>query len=147
MSQRYSALLLAILDPYGNDEALAALARHNVSSFAMELMPRITRAQVMDVLSSQANLAGYRAVIDAAAEFNRALPQMMARLPRGPAWWQTGPLPFTLALRQGPLTVLDAAIVAGHLPQGAPHAEAEAMARVTTGPGFLIAWKGWPARG
>lgn len=77
----------------------------------------------------------------------RALPQMMARLPRGPAWWQTGPLPFTLALRQGPVTVLDAAIVAGHLPHGAPRAEAEAMARATTGAGFLIAWKGWPGRG
>ena len=48
-----------------------------VAAFAMELMPRITRAQVMDVLSSQANLAGYRAVIDAAAEYGRALPMMM----------------------------------------------------------------------
>ncbi|MFG1321250.1 NAD(P)(+) transhydrogenase (Re/Si-specific) subunit alpha, partial [Xanthobacter autotrophicus] len=54
-------------------------------AFAMELMPRITRAQVMDVLSSQANLAGYRAVIDAAAEFNRALPQMMTAAGTVPA--------------------------------------------------------------
>ncbi|MFG1285297.1 NAD(P) transhydrogenase subunit alpha, partial [Xanthobacter autotrophicus] len=65
--------------------ALATLARYNVNAFAMELMPRITRAQVMDVLSSQANLAGYRAVIDAAAEFNRALPQMMTAAGTVPA--------------------------------------------------------------
>src|SRR3981081_709792 len=48
-----------------------------IAAFAMELLPRITRAQVMDVLSSQANLAGYRAVIDASAEYGRALPMMM----------------------------------------------------------------------
>ena len=53
------------------------MAEAGVAAFAMELMPRITRAQVMDVLSSQANLAGYRAVIDAAAEYGRALPMMM----------------------------------------------------------------------
>ncbi|MFG1307436.1 NAD(P) transhydrogenase subunit alpha, partial [Xanthobacter autotrophicus] len=84
-SYKPGALLLAIIDPYGNDEALATLARYNVNAFAMELMPRITRAQVMDVLSSQANLAGYRAVIDAAAEFNRALPQMMTAAGTVPA--------------------------------------------------------------
>ena len=71
------ALVIAIMDPYGNEAALAALAKANVTAFAMELMPRITRAQSMDVLSSQANLAGYRAVIDGAAEFGRALPMMM----------------------------------------------------------------------
>ena len=71
------ALVIGTMDPYGASEDIAALAAANVSLFAMELMPRITRAQVMDVLSSQANLAGYRAVIDAAAEFGRALPQMM----------------------------------------------------------------------
>jgi NAD(P) transhydrogenase subunit alpha len=71
------ALVLAIMDPYGNDAALKALADAGVTAFAMELMPRITRAQVMDVLSSQANLAGYRAVIDGAAEYGRALPMMM----------------------------------------------------------------------
>jgi len=59
------ALVLAIMDPYGNDAALAGMAKAGVVGFAMELMPRITRAQVMDVLSSQANLAGYRSVIDA----------------------------------------------------------------------------------
>ena len=54
------------MDPYGNDAALKALAEPASSAFAMEFMPRITRAQAMDVLSSQANLAGYKAVIDAA---------------------------------------------------------------------------------
>src|SRR3954452_19132372 len=60
------ALVIGILDPYGQDAALKALA--DAAPFAMELMPRITRAQVMDVLSSQANLAGYRAMVDAAEE-------------------------------------------------------------------------------
>ena len=59
------ALVVAILDPYGHVAEIEALAKAGVAAFAMELMPRITRAQVMDVLSSQANLAGYRAVIDA----------------------------------------------------------------------------------
>jgi H+-translocating NAD(P) transhydrogenase subunit alpha len=71
------ALVIAIMDPYGNEAALKALADAGVVAFAMELMPRITRAQSMDVLSSQANLAGYRAVIDGAAEYGRALPMMM----------------------------------------------------------------------
>src|ERR1700676_5064797 len=71
------ALVIAIMDPYGNEAALKAMADAGVTAFAMELMPRITRAQVMDVLSSQANLAGYRAVMDAAAEYGRALPMMM----------------------------------------------------------------------
>ena len=65
------------MDPYGAQDALAEMAGRNIAGFAMELMPRITRAQVMDVLSSQANLAGYRAVIDAAAEYGRAMPMMM----------------------------------------------------------------------
>src|SRR3954453_7072627 len=79
------ALVFAIMDPYGADEALAAMARANVVGFAMELMPRITRAQVMDVLSSQANLAGYRAVIDGAGEFGRAFPMMMTAAGTVPA--------------------------------------------------------------
>jgi NAD(P) transhydrogenase subunit alpha len=79
------ALVLAIMDPYGNEAALGAMARANVVGFAMELMPRITRAQVMDVLSSQANLAGYRAVIDGAAEFGRAFPMMMTAAGTVPA--------------------------------------------------------------
>src|SRR3979411_2381256 len=60
------ALVIAIMDPYGNDAALKAMADAGISAFAMELMPRISRAQSMDVLSSQANLAGYRAVSEAA---------------------------------------------------------------------------------
>ena len=71
------AAVLAMMDPYGQQEAIQALANAGASAFAMEFMPRITRAQVMDVLSSQANLAGYRAVIDGAAEYGRALPMMM----------------------------------------------------------------------
>jgi NAD(P) transhydrogenase subunit alpha len=61
------------------------MAEAGIASFAMELMPRITRAQVMDVLSSQANLAGYRAVIDGAAEYGRALPMMMTAAGTVPA--------------------------------------------------------------
>src|SRR5215203_656159 len=79
------ALVLAIMDPYGNESALRAMADASVTAFAMELMPRITRAQSMDVLSSQANLAGYRAVIDAAAEYGRALPMMMTAAGTVPA--------------------------------------------------------------
>ena len=79
------ALVIAIMDPYGNEAALAAMARAGVSAFAMELMPRITRAQAMDVLSSQANLAGYRAVIDAATEYGRVLPMMMTAAGTVPA--------------------------------------------------------------
>ena len=79
------ALVMAIMDPFGNDAALKAMADAGVVGFAMELMPRISRAQVMDVLSSQANLAGYRAVIDAAAEFGRAYPMMMTAAGTVPA--------------------------------------------------------------
>lgn len=71
------ALVIGQMDPYGHEKELKALAKANVSAFAMEFMPRITRAQVMDVLSSQANLAGYQAVIEAAAAFDRAFPMMM----------------------------------------------------------------------
>ncbi len=71
------SVVIAIMDPYGNDEAIAAMASAGLSAFAMELMPRITRAQSMDVLSSQANLAGYQAVIEAAAVYDRAMPMMM----------------------------------------------------------------------
>jgi len=74
---RSGALIVAAMDPYGHQVAVEAMAKAGVSAFAMELLPRITRAQVMDVLSSQANLAGYRAVVDGAAEYGRALPMMM----------------------------------------------------------------------
>jgi H+-translocating NAD(P) transhydrogenase subunit alpha len=79
------ALVIAIMDPFGNEAALNALAKAGVTAFAMELMPRITRAQAMDVLSSQANLAGYRAVIDGAADYGRALPMMMTAAGTVPA--------------------------------------------------------------
>jgi NAD(P) transhydrogenase subunit alpha len=73
------------MDPFGHEAEIAAMAQAGVSAFAMELMPRITRAQSMDVLSSQANLAGYRAVIDGAAEYERALPMMMTAAGTVPA--------------------------------------------------------------
>jgi NAD(P) transhydrogenase subunit alpha len=79
------AIVIGIMDPYGHDNAVRAMAEAGIIAFAMELLPRITRAQVMDVLSSQANLAGYRAVIDAAAEFGRALPMMMTAAGTVPA--------------------------------------------------------------
>src|SRR5690242_6091467 len=79
------ALVIAIMDPYGNESALKAMADAGVTAFAMELMPRITRAQVMDVLSSQANLAGYRAVIEGAEAFGRAFPMMMTAAGTVPA--------------------------------------------------------------
>jgi H+-translocating NAD(P) transhydrogenase subunit alpha len=72
-----SALVIGVLDPYGNEKDIEALAKAGVTAVAMEFMPRITRAQVMDVLSSQANLAGYQAVVDAAVHFDRAFPMMM----------------------------------------------------------------------
>ena len=71
------AMLIALLSPYQEKETLHALATQGITAFSMELVPRITRAQSMDVLSSQANLAGYRAVLEAAAVFGRAFPLMM----------------------------------------------------------------------
>ena len=82
---KHGALVIAIMDPYGNEAALKTMADAGVSAFAMELMPRITRAQVMDVLSSQANLAGYRSVIEAAEAFGRAFPMMMTAAGTVPA--------------------------------------------------------------
>jgi len=79
------ALVVAIMDPFGNEAALKQMADAGLVAFAMELMPRITRAQSMDVLSSQANLAGYRAVVDAAGEYGRALPMMMTAAGTVPA--------------------------------------------------------------
>ncbi len=79
------ALVIAIMDPFGNEAAVKQMADAGLVAFAMELMPRITRAQSMDVLSSQANLAGYRAVIDAAEEYGRAFPMMMTAAGTVPA--------------------------------------------------------------
>ena len=74
---KQGCLLIGLLAPLANRADADAYARHGVTAFAMELLPRITRAQSMDALSSQSNLAGYRAVIDAAFEFGRAFPMMM----------------------------------------------------------------------
>jgi NAD(P) transhydrogenase subunit alpha len=71
------AIVIATLDPYREKDTLNALAAKGASAYAMEFVPRITRAQVMDVLSSQANLAGYRAVIEAANAYGKAFPMMM----------------------------------------------------------------------
>ncbi len=79
------AIVIATMDPYGNEAAIAEMAKAGLTAFAMELMPRITRAQSMDILSSQANLAGYQAVIDAAYEFDRAMPMMMTAAGTVPA--------------------------------------------------------------
>jgi NAD(P) transhydrogenase subunit alpha len=76
-AMKKGAALIGMLDPFTDADGLDTLAKSGVSLFAMELMPRITRAQSMDVLSSQSNLAGYKAVVDAAAAFERALPMMM----------------------------------------------------------------------
>ncbi len=71
------ALLAGILNPFARRDRIDAYAAAGVDALAMEFMPRITRAQSMDVLSSQANLAGYKSVLDAAAEYGRAFPMMM----------------------------------------------------------------------
>ena len=71
------AVLIGLLQPLQNPADIAAYAGAGITAFAMELLPRITRAQAMDVLSSQANLAGYKAALDAADEFGRAFPMMM----------------------------------------------------------------------
>ena len=74
---RENSILIASLNPYNNSEIIKKLETQKTISFAMELMPRITRAQSMDVLSSQSNLAGYQAVIEASHIFNKAMPMMM----------------------------------------------------------------------
>jgi H+-translocating NAD(P) transhydrogenase subunit alpha len=79
------AVLAAMLDPYSDREGIEALAKAGVIAFSMEFMPRITRAQSMDVLSSQTNLAGYKAVVNAASHFSRAMPMMMTAAGTVPA--------------------------------------------------------------
>ncbi|MCP4379907.1 MAG: Re/Si-specific NAD(P)(+) transhydrogenase subunit alpha [Hyphomicrobiales bacterium] len=80
-----AALVVGALDPFGHEGDVKALADAGVAAFSMEFMPRITRAQSMDVLSSQANLAGYQAIIDAAEIFGRAMPMMMTAAGTVPA--------------------------------------------------------------
>jgi NAD(P) transhydrogenase subunit alpha len=79
------AILIGMLSPYQSKDLLNALAAQGVSAFSMELVPRITRAQTMDVLSSQANLAGYRAVLEAAHAFGRGFPLLMTAAGTVPA--------------------------------------------------------------
>ena len=69
--------IVGILNPYNNREKLESLAKKKINLFSLEMLPRITRAQSMDVLSSQANLAGYKAVIESFANFEKAVPMMM----------------------------------------------------------------------
>jgi NAD(P) transhydrogenase subunit alpha len=84
-AMKKGAAVIGMLDPFSEPEGLDTLAKTGVALFAMELMPRISRAQSMDVLSSQSNLAGYKAVVDAAAAFERALPMMMTAAGTVPA--------------------------------------------------------------
>tara|TARA_B100001121_G_scaffold137160_1_gene120135 strand:- start:2219 stop:3307 length:1089 start_codon:yes stop_codon:yes gene_type:complete len=74
---RESQSLIGILNPYSNKDKLESLAKKKINIFSLELLPRITRAQSMDILSSQANLAGYKAVIESFANFEKAIPMMM----------------------------------------------------------------------
>lgn len=72
-----NSLIIGLLDPYNSPETIKSLAQNKIDSFSMELVPRISRAQSMDVLSSQSNLAGYKAVLDAASIYTRSFPMMM----------------------------------------------------------------------
>jgi len=69
--------LIGVLNPYSNEDKLKDLVKKNINAFSLELLPRITRAQSMDILSSQANLAGYKAVLESFANFEKAIPMMM----------------------------------------------------------------------
>ena len=80
-----SQIIIGILDPYNNREKLESLAKKKIKLFSLELLPRITRAQSMDILSSQANLAGYKAVIESFANFEKAIPMMMTAAGTVPA--------------------------------------------------------------
>ena len=70
-------ILIGVLNPYANEKKLNEITSKNINCFSLELLPRITRAQSMDILSSQANLAGYKAVVDSFAYFQKAIPMMM----------------------------------------------------------------------
>ena len=77
--------LIGVLNPYSNKQKLENLVKKKLIIFSLELLPRITRAQSMDILSSQANLAGYKAVIDSFAYFEKAIPMMMTAAGTVPA--------------------------------------------------------------
>ena len=74
---RQNQTLIGVLNPYDNKDKLNELVKKNINLFSLDLLPRITRAQSMDILSSQANLAGYKAVIESFANFEKAIPMMM----------------------------------------------------------------------
>ena len=74
---RENQILIGVLNPFSNEEKLKQITSKKIECFSLELLPRITRAQSMDILSSQANLAGYKAVVDSFAYFQRAIPMMM----------------------------------------------------------------------
>ena len=78
-------VLIGVLNPYENKDKLEILAKKNINLFSLELLPRITRAQSMDILSSQANLAGYKAVIESFSNFEKAIPMMMTAAGTVPA--------------------------------------------------------------
>ena len=82
---RENQILIGVLNPYENKEKLQNLAKKKINLFSLELLPRITRAQSMDILSSQANLAGYKAVIESFANFEKAIPMMMTAAGTVPA--------------------------------------------------------------
>ena len=77
--------IIGVLNPYGNKEKLDNLVKKKINVFSLELLPRITRAQSMDILSSQANLAGYKAVVESFANFEKAVPMMMTAAGTVPA--------------------------------------------------------------
>ena len=78
-------ILIGVLNPYSNEKKLKEISSNGVNCFSLELLPRITRAQSMDILSSQANLAGYKAVIESFANFEKAIPMMMTAAGTVPA--------------------------------------------------------------
>ena len=80
-----NTILVAMLNPSKNNDKIVQILKKKIKPFSLELLPRITRAQSMDVLSSQSNLAGYRAVIDCVAEFEKAVPMMMTAAGTVPA--------------------------------------------------------------
>jgi len=77
--------LVGVLNPFKNESSLKMLSKKNINLFSLELLPRITRAQSMDILSSQANLAGYKAVVQSFSHFERAIPMMMTAAGTVPA--------------------------------------------------------------
>ena len=82
---REKQTLIGVLNPYENKDRITNLVKKKINTFSLELLPRITRAQSMDILSSQANLAGYKAVIESFATFEKAIPMMMTAAGTVPA--------------------------------------------------------------